>query len=1090
MAASLAPDAQLVVIGSSAGGIEALSRVVASLPSDFRAPILIAQHLDPRRPSHLAEILGRRATLPIKVVDEGSSLDDGVIYVVPSGRLAEISRGRLHLRPAKPGKVAPSVDRLLETASKAYGPGLTAVILTGTGSDGSAGAWHVKEHGGTVVIENPTTAMFPSMPGSISPSLVDARADLDDIGVVVRDLLAAGAAPPRADELSEIESLLGLIRERSGIDFTTYKPATIVRRLRGRLSATSRPTVSAYSELVERDPAEYARLVSSLLIKVTQFFRDPKVFAFLAERTLPELIETARREGRELRVWSAGCSSGEEAYSLAITLAEAQGDNPVPMRVFATDVDAAAIAFARRGLYASGALKGMPTHLRDRYFVSADGGFEVIRRLRAQMIFGEHDLGSRGPFPRIDLVLCRNVLIYFTPAMQRLVLETFAYSLRDGGRLVLGPSETVAARPEPFAEDHGRLRVYRRLPGPPTIPLSGQTPFRITSGAEAAPTVDRRSAHRTRRRAASPSSPADALLLGLGVGIAVVDSHYDIVRINTAARRMLAIRGTAFDQDFIHLADSLPAGALREAIDAALHGDSTTTTHQVEATDIRDEAPRFIETLVRPSVGESGAIDGAVIELTDTTAVERERIGRAQSERRLQKAATANRRLLRANEELTGVIAELRSSHQQLLQASQQAQAGREEVETLNEEFQAANEELETLNEELTASVEELRIANDDLAARTEELRLQALELEDQKRHSEEEHDRLESILASLGDAVVAVDRNGATVATNVAYDRVFGGPDVVIVPEDLAGVPLPRDDWPQQRAARGERFRMEFAVSGDDGIRRWFEAVAEPLTVEDRTWGGVVTIRDVSERTMRLSLERLMAAAGHELKTPTAAIHNYLQLVNRHLEAADVSKATTYASRALDQTRRLGQLIERLLDASRIQTGQLELFTERIDLVALVRGAVHAAEVLPGAPPIRILPGPRSLRLRGDPDRLAQVILNLLANAIEHAANTATIDVSVRRSARYAEIDVVDHGEGIPADSVPTLFEPYARLGQARRRMGLGLGLFVAREIVAAHGGEIAVTSRAGEGTTVTFRLPLRVATRSRRAVPASPAT
>jgi signal transduction histidine kinase len=282
----------------------------------------------------------------------------------------------------------------------------------------------------------------------------------------------------------------------------------------------------------------------------------------------------------------------------------------------------------------------------------------------------------------------------------------------------------------------------------------------------------------------------------------------------------------------------------------------------------------------------------------------------------------------------------------------------------------------------------------------------------------------------------------------------------------------------------------MEFAVSADDGVRRWFEAVAEPLTAADRTWGGVVTIRDVSERTMRLSLERLMAAAGHELKTPTAAIHNYLQLVTRHLETGDVTEATTYASRALDQTRRLGQLIERLLDASRIQTGQLELFTERIDLVALVRSAVHAAEVLPGAPPIRLLPGPRALRLRGDPDRLGQVMLNLLANAIEHAASSDTIDVSVRRSARLAEIDVADHGEGIPVDSIPTLFEPYARLGQARRRPGLGLGLFVAREIVAAHGGEIAVTSRAGEGTVVTVRLPLRAETWSGRAVPAPPAT
>jgi len=1071
---TVAQDPQLVVIGSSAGGIEALSQVVASLPADFPAPVVIAQHLDPRRPSHLAEILERHAAMPIKVVEEASALEVGVIFVVPPNRLVEIVKGRLRLRPARPGKVAPSIDLLLESAAKSFGGGLTAVILTGTGSDGSAGAWQVKQAGGTVVIENPATAMFPSMPRSISPSLVDARADLDNIGRVVRDLLAAGSAPPPGRDQREIEALLERIRERSGIDFSTYKPATIVRRLRGRMSATTQPSVAAYAELVQRDPGEYARLVSSLLIKVTQFFRDPKVFAHLAERMLPDLIESARREGRELRVWSAGCSSGEEAYSLAIVLAEALGDEAVAVRVFATDVDPAAIAFARRGLYPQGALKSVPVPLRDRYFVKSDEGYEVVRRLRALMIFGEHDLGARAPFPRIDLILCRNVLIYFTPPMQRIALETFAYSLRDDGRLVLGPSETVAAWAGPYAEEHARLRVYRRLPGPQPVPAARPAPARAPTGVEISPSPEPPPSRRDAQAVSTDEGSAEALLLSLGAGIAVVDTHYDIVRINTSARRMLGIRGSAFDQDFVHLAEGLPSNVIRESIDAAIRGESTMTTFEVEPADIRAEAPRFIETFVHPFLGETGAIQGAVVELSDATQVERERAAHARTQRRFEKAAASNSRLLRTNEELTATVGDLRANNQRMLHLSQEAQAGREEVETLNEEFQATNEELETLNEELTASVEELRIANDDLAARTEELRLQALELEQQKRHTEEQHERLESILASLGDAVVAVDHNGATVATNVAYDRLFGGADAEIEPEDLAGVPLPRDDWPQQRAARGERFRMEFAVSAPAGTRRWFEAVAEPLAAEDRTWGGVVTIRDVSERTMRLSLERLMAAASHELKTPAAAIHNYLQLVTRQLEAGKATEAQTYAGRALDQTRRLGQLIERLFDVSRIQSGRLELVTEPVDLVAVAREVVQAAQVLPGAPPIRFSPANRSLHIRGDAARLGQVLFNLMANAIEHAPRSATIDVAVRRMGPHAEVEVRDHGEGIPTDSLPTIFEPYGRLGQPRRRTGLGLGLYVAREIVIAHGGTIEVSSQAGEGTAVTVRLPL----------------
>jgi two-component system CheB/CheR fusion protein len=1069
-------ESQLVVIGSSAGGIEALSRVVASLPADFGAPIVIAQHLDPRRPSHLGEILARKATLPIKVVETTVPLEDGVIFVTPSNKLVEVVEHELRLRPARSGTIAPSVDLLLETAAAAYGPGLTAVILTGSGSDGAAGAWHVKQAGGAIVIENPATAMFPSMPRSIPPSLVDATADLDQIGAVLHDLLAASVPPPDGPERQEFAALLERIRERSGIDFSTYKPATINRRLRGRMGATGHASLAGYAKQLETDPEEYARLISSLLIKVTEFFRDPKVFQYLRDNVLPALIEDARQDGRQLRVWSAGCATGEEAYSLAITVSEAIGDDdgPVDVRVFATDIDRDAIAFARRGMYPPAALQNVAANLRARYFTKTDGRYEVVKSLRSRMIFGEHDLGARAPFPRIDLILCRNVLIYFNLPMQRAALETFSFSLRDEGRLVLGPSETVTAMPGGFIEDHARLRVYRRAPGTMSMPLPhGKTP-RPLRDPDAPLSSAIRATRRDARVAAESTEAAEALLLDLGLGVVVVDLRYYIMRINTAARRMLGIHGRGFDQDFIHLAESLPSTAVRAAIDDAFTGKTTTSIHEVQADDVSADGPRFIQAIIRPYGRHPVAVEGALLELTDVTAIEHDRRAAEDAKRRIERAVVTNRRLSRANDELTSLVAQLRLANQTMLQSSEEAQSGREEVETLNEEFQATNEELEALNEELTASVEELRVANEDLAARTEELRLQAVALEEQKQHREEEHGRLESVLASLGDAVVAVDHEGRTLATNPAYDRLFGGPQTEILPEDLAGLPLPRPEWPQHRAARGERFRMEFAVSDRDGVRRWFEAVTEPLTIQDRTWGGVVAIRDVSERTMRLSLERLMAAAGHELKTPTAAIHNYLQLVDRHLTQGDVKEASTYAARALSQTRRLSTLIERLLDVSRIQSGQLELLFDVVDVRDVVRSAVEAAQVLPKAPTIRLTVDPKAIRVRADPGRLEQVFLNLLANAMEHAPGSRTVEVTVKPEAGQAKIVVRDHGAGVAAKDLRTIFEPYTRLGTPHRAPGLGLGLYVAREIVSAHGGEIEATSRVGKGTSMIVRLPL----------------
>ena len=263
--------------------------------------------------------------------------------------------------------------------------------------------------------------------------------------------------------------------------------------------------------------------------------------------------------------------------------------------------------------------------------------------------------------------------------------------------------------------------------------------------------------------------------------------------------------------------------------------------------------------------------------------------------------------------------------------------------------------------------------------------------------------------------------------------------------------------------------------MSGPDGARRWFEAVTEPLTVEDRTWGGVVAIRDVSERTMRLSLERLMAAAGHELKTPTAAIHNYLQLVDRNLTDGDVEEAATYAARALAQTRRLATLIERLLDVSRIQTGQLELQLDRIDVSSVVRTAVEVAQVLPRAPTIKVSAPPRGVFVQADPGRLEQVFLNLLverhracAGIEDHRGRGEALGPTCRDRGSRPRAWRRERG---PADDVRGL---HAARASRTAGPGLGLGLYVAREIVTAHGGEIEATSVVGTGTVLTVRLPL----------------
>ena len=441
---------QLVVIGSSAGGIDALSEVVRRLPTDLPAPVLLAQHLDPKRRSHLAEILQRQSPLPVETVADGSKLESGTIFVLPPGSHAEITDHQVRLSDVTDQGPRPSIDLLFSSAAQAFGEGLIAVILTGTGHDGAAGARDVKAFGGTVVVQNPETASYPGMPLALAPTSIDIVAELPAIGPLLHDLLTGPHNLSRPDDERMLNMFLEQIRERSGIDFSGYKRATILRRLQRRLISTASPALRDYIRYVGAHPEEYQRLTASFLIKVTEFFRDTDLFDHLRDVVIPDLVEEARNHGRELRIWSAGCATGEEAYSLAMLVADAIGDelDSFTVRIFATDVDGEAIAFARRGIYPDAAVAGLPDDIVERHFNHVGDGYEVRKRIRALTVFGQHDLGIRAPFPRVDLVLCRNVLIYFTAPLQKRALQLFAFSVRDGGYLVLGKAESTTPLPE------------------------------------------------------------------------------------------------------------------------------------------------------------------------------------------------------------------------------------------------------------------------------------------------------------------------------------------------------------------------------------------------------------------------------------------------------------------------------------------------------------------------------------------------------------------------------------------------------------------------------------------------------------------
>lgn len=858
-------NSHLVVVGSSAGGIEALSRLVSTLPEGFGAPVVIAQHLDPERESRLQEILARRSRLPVRTVADHERLEGGVVYVIPSDRHVNVTDSEIDLRVDSKGRPKPSVDLLMSSAAGVFGEGLIAVVLTGTGSDGAEGARAVHRAGGTVVIQDPATAEFGGMPGSLAPNTVDIVAELDRIGPILGELLAG--VPVREEQVRKEEELdlrhfLGDLKEQYGVDFTSYKTSTVLRRLKRRMVATHSGSLEDYASYLGAHPEELPQLVNTLLIKVTEFFRDPELFTHLREEVLPGLVEEARREDRQIRVWSAGCATGEEAYTLAIILSDLLGPDEAlaDVRIFATDVDGEAVDFARRGVYPAGAVSGLSEEQREKYFLEDDGRYEVKKPVRSMIVFGEHDLARRSPFPRIDLVVSRNVLIYFTTELQRRALELFAYSLRDGGYLALGKAETTSPLPEFFAPG-GHQKVYRRqgerflMPATSPVPgLRARYGRNVAVGPEA-----RRQEPRTR-------TEDEGLIDQLPVGVVVVDRRYDIQDLNAAARNLLSIRGPAVGEDLLHAVHGIPYAEVRNAIDSAFR-DGVSTTGEFAVEEAASGEPLYLKLACHPRRGKSrkGLAETVAVVVNDVTDIGREmrelqeRLETAEAERARLEAQNgrlieSNRRLEEANGELTVLNDEMQASYEDALLAAEEAQAAAEEVETLNEELQATNEELETLNEELQATIEELNTTNDDLQARTIELQDLARIREDERRSSEGSRRRLEAILSGMSDAVLAVSAERKVLFSNHVFAETFGDGE----PGDLDGgrrlglsVPLAEDggelaaeETPQSRASRGETFEMRFALPADDGSLRTFEVTGRPIDGEEVA-GGVLVIRE-----------------------------------------------------------------------------------------------------------------------------------------------------------------------------------------------------------------------------------------------------
>ncbi|WP_227247218.1 CheR family methyltransferase [Paraburkholderia caribensis] len=1204
----------IVGIGASAGGLSALREFFEALPAHTSMAFVVIVHLAPDHASNLASLLQKGTHMPVTEVTAATPIEPDHVYLIaPSLELTMVD-DYLRVTPRQPddGRRA-AIDLFFRTLAEAHRERAIGVVLSGAGSDGSVGLSRLKEMGGITFAQDPAEAEYDSMPRSaIATGMVDfvltaaeMPQQLLDLWVTTKEIRLPDAGSDEREEVTSNESderalreIMVILRTRTGHDFRHYKRATVLRRIERRLQVNGITDLQVYRDHLHLHPDETQALLQDMLISVTNFFRDKEAFDVLERDILPSLFE-GRGEQDRIRVWSVGCATGEEAYSVAMLLQERslKSTDGISFQVFATDIDERAIAFARTGLYPDSIL-GDVTAARVRQFFSKDAAhYRVKKELREHMLFAHHNVLSDPPFSRLDLICCRNLLIYLDREAQIEILKMFHFALRPGGVLFLGSSESADSVSSMFTVIDKRNRIYRanvavRGDTPMPVAISGATSTRPVVATVQPPGRRRFSFGDLHQRLVEQYAPPSVL----------VNRDSEIVHLSDRAGRFLQYAGGEPSHNIVAVVRPDLRLELRTAIYQALN-----TNRSVEARRVRierDGRAYFVNMTARP-VHDPEANADFVLVLFDE--VEDSMGGSETSAADAQKdpiISQLERELQRTKEQLQSTIEqsetsteELKASNEELQAINEELRSATEELETSKEELQSINEELTTVNAELKSKVEETGKINDDLrnliaandigtifvdrnicikrytpratdvfsiiasdigrslldithrleydkladdaAEAFESLRLIERELKSNDgrwylarfvpyRTTE---DRIDGAVLSFIDitgrrlaeerlregerhmrivaegtkdyAIITFDDEGLVTTWNAGAERIFGytaaemigqSADLLSTGEDRANGVAQREFAQARLNGRTDEERWHvrkdgtrFFASGvlsrlDEAGMSGFTKIARDLG----EFGQALTaargnptdqLRDAGERDAQRRRDEFLAVVSHELKHPLNLISASAELIAR----APETRQSLNISRATDTIRRTvvgqAQIIDDLLDISRVRTGKLSVVRTVVDMREIVQRVSNAVrdEARERGIALNVSVTEAPVIVHADLTRVEQIVWNLISNALKFTTH-GSVDVSLQISEQAeAVLRVTDTGSGIEPSLLPHIFDMFQQSRDpTARRAGLGIGLALVRDLVNLHGGAVRVESEGiGHGASFTVTLP-----------------
>jgi two-component system CheB/CheR fusion protein len=1184
----------VVGIGASAGGLKAVRQFLHALPNNTGMAYVFVQHLSPNHVSALPEILKNDASIPVHQIKDNIHLEPDNLYIIPSNKIVTATDGILKLSPLdeKQNKLK-IIDIFLTSLAVVHQSYAVGIILSGTLSDGTQGLDAIKAYGGITFAQDEASAEFDGMPSSaIKSGMVDFILPPDQIA---QQLVSINNPSANLQDEEIFKQLLTVLRVRRGVDFSYYKPSTLKRRIVRRMALSNTDKPADYLSHLRENKTEQDALYNDMLISVTNFFRDPPSFELLCSNILPTLI--SQKSGNEaLRIWIAGCATGEEAYSMAICLLEELGDKASAMKIqiFATDVSETAIAKARNGIYKPIDLDGVNASRLEQFFTRIDGSYQVNKSVREMCVFAHHNLLKDPPFSKMDLSTCRNVLIYFEPILQKRALTTFHYALNETGFLMLGKSESIGSNTELFASHNSPAKIFRRNGN------RGRFMQVTSQGSERNfKTIDKNIQKESDKQDAFKIAD-DLILSKYAPSGVLINEQFDIVQFRGITDKWLSPPSGKATLNLLKMA--------REGLSFELRN----LLHQVKRTNLpaRKEAvvynfknqQKYVNIEVSPL--ESAGDQHYLVLLDDQSPVnisskEVNEGHKGMPDPRDLRIEQLEKELMQTRNDMTAVTEEQEAVNEELQSANQELLSGSEELQSLNEELETSKEELQSTNEEITIINNELVDRNDqlnnarlyteaiintirdpliildknlmvkratdgfykkfkvtkeetegkffydlgnkqwdipqlrnmlekvlpqkgvltdfdvthvfpDIGRRVmclntrllDDLILLAIEDITDKRKVEEGLAEVEMLFKESKERLkLAVDAAGLgtwdydPITGDLVWDsrckELFG-----LLPTDHVDYkyfirmthPDDRDQVDSGlkdalKGVNGGEYEREFRTAETVNNKlRWIKfkgkAYFNAKGVAYRFVGTSLNItaqKVQDEHTLELMKQKddFISIASHELKTPITSLKASLQLIDKiknNPSPEILDSMIKLSTRSLDK---VSVLIEDLLNAGRLNHGQLHLNKKKFVLSEVVDNCCEHIR-LSGI--YRILTtGNLTLEVDADANRIDQVIINFVNNAIKYAPATKEIKVHIEQIDNIVKVSVTDRGPGIAAEKLPFLFDRYFRVDERGfQYSGLGLGLYICAEIIKKHDGEIGADSELGKGSTFWFTLPL----------------